>query len=135
MPGIDARTGRIIDDWSHTQQSIATILSTPLGARVMRGWVGSRNSRLLGELLSPATIDLYFYLAVLAITLHEPRFEPIDCLLGDVSEAPDGAAEFGFGGIFRPKAHRGDFRIAEPKDILFSRENGLLTIAAGGIIR
>lgn len=132
MPGIDARTGRLIDDWTHCQQSIQKILTTPLGARIMRGWVGSRNQKLLGELLSPATINRFFYLAVLAVALHEPRYRIVDCLLGDIDEAIDGHAAFGFGGFFMPRGHLGDFSVAEPRDILLARQSGLLRVAAGG---
>lgn len=36
MPGIDRETGKVISDEKHIRQSIAVILTTPVGSRVMR---------------------------------------------------------------------------------------------------
>lgn len=47
MPGLNRTTGRALDDVAHLQQSIADILGTPLGSRVMRRDYGS----LLPELV------------------------------------------------------------------------------------
>lgn len=41
MASIDAQTGTVIDDLADIRQSIATILTTPIGTRVMRREFGS----------------------------------------------------------------------------------------------
>lgn len=73
MPGMSRETGRLLDDLAHLRQSVADILTTPIGSRVMRRDYGSRlfdlvdapiNARGLGEIYA-ATVD--------ALRRWEPR--------------------------------------------------------------
>lgn len=54
MPGIHAETAALIDDAAHIRQSIADLLSTPVGSRVMRRDYGSYIFRLIDQPASPS---------------------------------------------------------------------------------
>lgn len=73
MSGMNTNTGTKISDWAHIQQSIADILTTPLGSRIMREEYGS----LLFELIDAPQnegLQLQIYNAcIMAIQANEPR--------------------------------------------------------------
>ena len=72
--GIDERTGEILVGWAHVQQSLATIWTTALKARVMRLDFGSRLRTWLAEDLTPETaLGLYGDL-VEATCRFEPEY-------------------------------------------------------------
>lgn len=125
MPGFDAATGRLVDPWTHTMAAIAMLLTTQLGERQMRGWVGSACPKLLGENLSPDTIEEFIYFATLAIALHEPRFAIVDADIAGIEGAPSGEIGLIFVGEFRPGALRGDLSRAEPREVAFAYDSGL----------
>jgi phage baseplate assembly protein W len=57
MNGMDNLTGKSLADLAHLRQSIADILTTPIGSRVMRRDYGSRifqriDAPLTGELVA-----------------------------------------------------------------------------------
>ncbi|HHL2562278.1 TPA: GPW/gp25 family protein [Yersinia enterocolitica] len=52
--GMSCNTGRAITDADHISQSIADILITPVGSRVMRSAYGSLLSELIDQLQNPA---------------------------------------------------------------------------------
>ena len=72
---MNVNTGKTISEIAHIKQSIANILSTPLGSRVMRRDYGSRlferiDQPINGELIAEIYSDI-----VEAISTWEPRFE------------------------------------------------------------
>ena len=72
---MNINTGKPISEIAHIKQSIANILSTPLGSRVMRRDYGSRlferiDQPINGELIAEIYSDI-----VEAISTWEPRFE------------------------------------------------------------
>ncbi len=72
---MNVNTGKPISEIAHIKQSIANILSTPLGSRVMRRDYGSRlferiDQPINGELIAEIYSDI-----VEAISTWEPRFE------------------------------------------------------------
>ncbi len=72
---MNVNTGKTISEISHIKQSIANILSTPIGSRVMRRDYGSRlferiDQPINGELIAEIYSDI-----VEAISTWEPRFE------------------------------------------------------------
>lgn len=71
--GMNAATGRYLAGTSHISQSIATILSTPLGSRVMRREFGSVIPELIDQPLNRATVLRLYSAAVVAIQQWEPR--------------------------------------------------------------
>lgn len=73
MNGTDARTGKRLSGLEHLRQSIADILSTPVGSRVMRRAYGSRLHELLDAPLTPATLAQIRAAAAEALDRWEPR--------------------------------------------------------------
>ncbi len=72
--GMNKTTGRALSDIDHLQQSIADILLTPVGTRVMRRSYGSRLPELISQPYSTSTV-LQIYTAIAdALRQWEPRF-------------------------------------------------------------
>lgn len=71
--GMDARTGKVLDGDAHLAQSVADILSTPVGTRLMRRDYGSRVPDLVDAPANTATrVQLYAATAT-ALMRWEPR--------------------------------------------------------------
>ena len=73
MSGMNAHTGRAIDSLAHIQQSVADILTTPIGSRVMRREYGSLLPELIDQPLNDTTLLQAYAASVMAITRWEPR--------------------------------------------------------------
>lgn len=73
MSGMSAATGRRLDDLSHLRQSIADILATPLGSRVMRREYGSLLPDLVDAPLDGVTVLDIIQATAGAIGRWEPR--------------------------------------------------------------
>ncbi len=73
MSGMNAATGRALDDLPHIRQSIRDILSTPLGSRVMRRDYGSMVPDLIDHPAHPATQLRLKAATVMAVARWEPR--------------------------------------------------------------
>lgn len=73
MRGMNHKTGRAIDGLAHLYQSIAKILTTPLGSRIGRRHFGSELFDLVDAPNNPATrVRLYAAVAT-ALMRFEPR--------------------------------------------------------------
>lgn len=73
MLGMDARTGKRLEGDDHLRQSIADILTTPIGSRVMRRDYGSMLLDLIDQPANALTrLRLYAAVAV-ALMRWEPR--------------------------------------------------------------
>jgi len=73
MMGMDARTGKALNGDAHLAQSVADILSTPVGTRIMRRDYGSRVPDLIDAPANAATrVQLYAATAT-ALMRWEPR--------------------------------------------------------------
>lgn len=70
---MDAGTGRRLAESAHLRQSVADILCTPLGARVMRRDYGSLLPELIDQPLNGATRLRAYAAAVIALMMWEPR--------------------------------------------------------------
>jgi len=85
MIGMSARTGRTVSDSAHLAQSIADILTTPIGSRVMRREYGSQ----LPDLIDAPTNDTTRLQAYAATAMALMRWEPrirlsrVQLFLGD----------------------------------------------------
>ncbi len=85
MIGMSARTGRAIEGNAHLAQSIADILTTPIGSRLMRREYGS----LLPDLIDWPTNDTTRLQAYAATAMALMRWEPrirlsrVQLFLGD----------------------------------------------------
>ncbi|SNR22863.1 phage baseplate protein [Paracoccus sediminis] len=74
MIGMSRHTGRMLDGDAHLAQSIADILTTPLGTRVMRRDYGSNLPDLLDAPMNGETVIDVFAESADAIDRWEPRF-------------------------------------------------------------
>lgn len=73
MKGLSAATGRVIEGADHLRQSIADILFTPLGSRVMRRDYGSLLTELLDAPANRSTTIKLYAATALALMRWEPR--------------------------------------------------------------
>ena len=71
--GLNAANGRAIDDMAHIRQSIADILATPRGSRVMRRSYGSLLPGLIDQPMNGATLLRFSAAAYAALLQWEPR--------------------------------------------------------------
>ena len=112
--GVDGTTGQSLEGWPHVQQSIAVILTTPIGSRVMRRDFGSEVPALIDRPMTSQNI-----LAVYAATTNalaprmvgnswygEPRFRLRQCDLIEADET--GSLTLNIGGDYLPFGHLGD---------------------------
>lgn len=75
MIGMDRQSGAVLAGDAHLVQSIADILTTPLGTRVMRRDYGSLLFELVDRPLNAATRLLCVMAVAMAIARWEPRIE------------------------------------------------------------
>lgn len=73
MIGMSKSTGTALDGNDHLAQSLADILSTPLGTRIQRRDYGSLLFDLIDQPLNGATRALVHAATALAISRWEPR--------------------------------------------------------------
>lgn len=71
--GMNKQTGRALKDIDHIRQSIADILTTPVGSRIMRRDYGSMIFELIDQPQNPATNLKLMAATVMAIMAWEPR--------------------------------------------------------------
>ncbi len=74
MTGLSRTTARIIDLDAHLSQSIADILTTPMGTRVMRRDYGSDLPLLIDAPMNGETMIDLFAATADALDRWEPRF-------------------------------------------------------------
>lgn len=86
MIGMNVHTGRTITDRQHLVQSIADILTTPLGSRVMRREYGSQLVDLIDWPLNNATRLQAYAATATALMRWEPRIRlsRVQLSLGDI---------------------------------------------------
>jgi uncharacterized protein len=70
---MNARTGRALSRLAHIRQSLADILTTPVGSRVMRREYGSEVPELIDQPLHGATVLRIYAATAHAVLLWEPR--------------------------------------------------------------
>lgn len=71
--GMNAQSGTFLSEHNHLRQSIAQILTTPIGSRVMRRSFGSLLPELLDHPLNEQTVLQLYAATATALLLHEPR--------------------------------------------------------------
>lgn len=94
--GMNKSTGLQISETEHIRQSIADILTTPVGSRVMRREYGSHLFELVDRPANEANQLLLMAASVHAIMLWEPR---INLLSVDVNMEADGKVMVSFDGV------------------------------------
>ena len=75
MRGMDQATGRWLDDDAHLAQSIARILTTPLGTRLQRRDFGSLLPELVDQPFNSTTQLRLYGAAATALMRWEPRIQ------------------------------------------------------------
>lgn len=85
MIGMSARTGRTVSESAHLAQSIADILTTPIGSRVMRREYGSQLPDLIDAPFNDATRLQAYAATAMALMRWEPRIRlsRVQLFLGD----------------------------------------------------
>lgn len=73
MNGMDARTGKPLAGVEHLRQSIADILSTPIGSRIARREYGSLLPDLVDQPMNGAGVLKLYAATALALLRWEPR--------------------------------------------------------------
>ena len=87
MQGINSTNGERLSGIAHLRQSIADILSTRIGTRVLNREYGSRLPSLIDAPINAET-TLEFYAAIAeALNRWEPRFRLTSVRISDVSES------------------------------------------------
>ncbi len=76
MKGMSRTTGRALDGEAHLRQSIADILTTPIGARVMRRDYGSLLPDLIDQPFNGSTQVRLYGATAMALMRWEPRLRP-----------------------------------------------------------
>jgi len=97
MTGMDAATGRPLDGLQHLRQSIARILSTPIGTRIARRDFGSLLPDLIDQPMNPLGRMCLLAATAQALLRWEPRLritsvtlQPIDAAAGQYALAIEG---------------------------------------------
>ena len=114
--GMDARTGDILTGWADVEQSIATILTTPIGTRVMRRKFGSELMELIDRPMNDRVILAAYAAVAVAIARWEPRFSLTQCDL--IEASAEGVLSIRLGGVYLPRGHLGDNTPATAAEIL-----------------
>lgn len=70
---MNRQTGRAINTLDHLRQSMADILTTPIGSRLMRREYGSQIPDLIDQPLNGATTLLVYAATAMALMRWEPR--------------------------------------------------------------
>lgn len=127
--GIDRRTGKLLIGWDHCVQSIAVILTTRVGSRVMRRAFGSAALELQDRNATARRVMQIYAAVAAAIKRWEPgfRLQTIAMTRGGA----DGVFVFEISGIFYPRGHLGDYSLNEERSaVLAANDNGLVEVAA-----
>lgn len=70
---MDRYTGQTLDDLAHIRQSIADILTTPIGSRIKRRDYGSQLPEMIDQPLTGATLLRAYSATIVALIRWEPR--------------------------------------------------------------
>jgi len=86
MSGMNAITGRRVEGIDHLRQSLRILLTTAIGARVMRRHVGASVPALLDNPINGEFIAEIYSAVVVAIFTFEPRFRLSSVAVADITE-------------------------------------------------
>ena len=75
MMGMHAATGRSLTGLDHLRQSVADILTTPMGSRIRRRRYGSEVPELIDQPLNSATQLRIYAATAFALRRWEPRLQ------------------------------------------------------------
>lgn len=75
MAGMNITTGKRLEGIDHIRQSVADIITTPIGSRVMRRDYGSLIPELLDRPMNDALLMQLYAATVIAVSRWEPRIQ------------------------------------------------------------
>lgn len=111
--GISASAGTVLSDWEHVRQSITTILTTPLGSRIMRRDFGSNLFDLIDARMIQKNVLAVYSASALAIARWESRFRVTKASVDEATAS--GRLVLNIFGTYFPRGHLGDFTVAEDR--------------------
>ena len=118
--GIDCSTGRTLGGWDHCRQSLAIILTTMKGERVMRLGFGSGILAKIGRNLT-APVVLAIYQDIVDAISHprygEPEFRLRRVQIVEVTRV--GGLQMRLWGDYYPEGRLGNFALVEPQSAVF----------------
>lgn len=123
--GISARDGRPLTGYAHLEQSLAKIIGTLPGERVMRLDFGMDPTRRLGRNISPLLAATLYRDFVAAIHKFEPEYRITRMQLARVDRS--GALALHVEGRYFPEGRLGNYALEEPANFNFP-----LALATGG---
>ncbi|OLO05110.1 GPW/gp25 family protein [Salinicola socius] len=98
MGGMSRGNGTALNGIDHIRQSIADILTTPIGSRVMRRDYGSLLPSMIDQPLNDATLLQAYSASVMAILRWEPRVR-VTAIRKSVSTTEPGRVTFEIDGV------------------------------------
>lgn len=98
MAGMSRETGKAIGGFDHLRQSIADILSTPIGSRVHRRDYGSRLARLVDRPINSSLVAELVAATAEALDRWEPRLRLERVAIDSVS--PEGQISLSLVGYY-----------------------------------
>ncbi|MDG4908725.1 hypothetical protein EOA60_27385 [Mesorhizobium sp. M1A.F.Ca.IN.020.06.1.1] len=126
--GMDRSTGLRQSGWDNVIQAIEILLTTRYFERVLREYVGSPVPALLGELANVQTVIRFQWSVAAVILLFEPRLTPTRISPLTLDRA--GASAWVIEGIYRPRAHLGDFTPAGTVSLRLGQAGGQLIVTS-----
>lgn len=118
--GMDRRTGKMLTGWQHVEQSLEMLFATRFHERILREWAGSFVPHLLGENITGATINRFWWAIISACDLWEPDYAIKQIFLRNALGSPEfanptntngirrGDISFAYQGVYMPRGHLGD---------------------------
>lgn len=125
MIGMDRHTGAPLEGQDHLAQSIADILTTPIGTRVLRRDYGSRVPDLIDAPLNGQTIVQVYAATADALDKWEPRIRLDRVTLDD---AADGKVTLRLEGRLRDPAKDAGTEVT-------GRDHWVLPVVLGGAVQ
>lgn len=108
--GMNRTTGAALDGIEHIRQSVADILTTPIGSRVMRRDYGSLLPELVDQPLNGATALRAYSATIVALMRWEPRIS-VRAVGREVSIQRPGRLTLTIDAIVRATGERLDVRV------------------------
>lgn len=103
MAGLNSHGFDVLEGVPHIEQSLSKIITTFVGERTLREWIGNPGTRLLGENMTQANMLRFFSILWALVELYEPRFKIQKFQVNDLTRA--GLGDFTIIGQYRPYAH------------------------------
>lgn len=101
--GMHAARGVDVGGLAHLRQSVADILTTPIGSRVMRRSFGARLFDLVDRPANAATLMQLYAATALALARWEPRLSLQSVAMDDIQRLGEGRIGLTLTGVYMPE--------------------------------